>query len=148
MKKNLRFVIVSLVIVLFAGCGKDDKSVTSVTPPSFYTYGAPDSTYLNAIPRSLEAAAYSSTENRLNWVAPVFTTNLTGYRVYSMVPGKETIFSMSGDVTNMAETVNVVQGARCTVTYRITSLFSIFDTVYNFYSEVESLPSNPVVLTR
>ncbi|MFH1287295.1 MAG: hypothetical protein ABII25_01185 [bacterium] len=146
MKKNLRFVIVSLALLVFLGCGKDDKNVTSVTPPSYYTYGASvDSTYLNAIPRDLTVTkGLAPVANNIVWDAPVFTTNLIGYNVVTIAPGKESKGFTSA--TNFSDTTNVTAGY--SYTFYVTSVFSILDSTYSFYSQSESLPSGSAVLDR
>lgn len=149
MRKNLKFVIAFLTIVFLSGCGKDDKSVTSVIPPSFYTYGISDSTYSNAIPRNLEVTIHNDSTDSIRWAAPVFTTDPTGYKIYVTTVGEESTILVPGDITSILARVDTdTTCSLCTYTYRITSLFSIFDSTYNFYSEVESFPSAPFVLAR
>lgn len=150
MRNSLKFVIVFLTMVLLSGCGKDDKSVTSVIPPSSYTYGSLDSAYSNAIPRNLTVSAVghdSTAANIISWDAPTMTTNLTGYRVYLTSTSLSTGLGVGYNGPDDTDRYDSATDGH-SYSYTVTSLFTILDTVYNFYYEIESCPTRPAVLDR
>lgn len=150
MRNSLKFVIVFLTMVLLSGCGKDDKNVTSVIPPSSYTYGSSDSTYLNAIPRNLTVSAVghdSTAANVVTWDAPTMTTNLTGYCIHITSTALPTGLGAGYNGSDDTDWYDSATDGY-SYSYTVTSLFTILDTVYSFYYEIESYPTRPAVLDR
>lgn len=147
-KENLGFVLAVLAICFFSGCGKDDKNVTSVIPPSYYSFGTSNRKYLDATPLNPRARIdpNDSTLNAITWSAPSMTTDLIGYRVYMITRAPQG----SGGYENGPEDRDIYDTAAngYSYIYTITSVFSVLDTTYNFYTEIESLPTEPKVIDR
>ena len=146
-KENVGFVIVVLVMILGLGCGKDDKAVTSVTPPNYFDFGT-DSKYLNAVPLGLNVEDTTAI-NVIRWNVPTgfaADTTLTAYRIdVSSAVSFGSFFSPGRDFV-ISDTSNVTVGR--TYTYTVTSIFTLLDTTYNFYFQVESMPSAPFIVIR
>ncbi|MDD5774187.1 MAG: hypothetical protein PHX78_12065 [bacterium] len=151
-KENLGLFIIISVMILGLGCGKDDKNVSSVLAPSYYTFGTSDPKYLNAIPRNVSVSK-SGANNAITWDAPAMTADmlaqLTGYHVYmNTVAPQGNAYYVNGPFDSSRSRSSDTATDGYTYTYTVTSVFYVWDTAYEFYTEIESLPSEAKVIAR
>ena len=156
-KENLGFVVAILIMILTLGCGKDDKNVTSVVPPDYYLYGtgktSADAKYLNIIVQDLSVST-TAAGNLTTWSAPSGAdSTLTAYKLEvisltgegtSIIPATDTNKDIIPYLAG-TDTSNVASG---TYTYKVSCVFTIYDTLYSFYTQIESLPSRPFIISR
>ncbi|MEW6087420.1 MAG: hypothetical protein AB1498_03885 [bacterium] len=131
-------------IVIFSGCGKDDKDV--VQNPLSYPFdstGQIVDTYLANSPTNLQLTD-DATGIKLTWLTPANITDLTlsGYNIYSSKDGgyNYSLTASVGLVNTYTDTTATVVGT--TYFFQMTSVFIKYETVGNFYtSGIESRPT-------